>query len=73
MKQRTSLKKLTTICGEEFEKNRLEVLLFQPLSFSQSNSAYTFYRTPETEYLKCRHHYDALTDIITMTCEYLSG
>jgi hypothetical protein len=46
----TSLKKLTTHCGQEFDKSRLELLLFQPLSFTRSNTAYTFYRTPESEY-----------------------
>jgi hypothetical protein len=69
MSPNTSMKKLTTTCGQEYEKNRLEVLLFHPLRFTCSNTAYTLYRTPEMEYLKCRHHYDATTDVITMSCE----
>jgi hypothetical protein len=50
----------------------LEVLLFQPLSFDRTNTAYTYYRTPDREYLKCRHHYDAATDRITVSCEKIT-
>jgi hypothetical protein len=69
MRTTTSLKKLTTQCGQEFDKNQLEVLLFQPLSFIRSNTAFTYYRTQESEFIKCSHHYDAVTDMISMCCE----
>jgi hypothetical protein len=46
MRKTTSLKQLTTTCGEQYDKQRLEVVLFQPLGFSRSNTAYTVYRTP---------------------------
>jgi hypothetical protein len=72
MKTPASLKKITTTCGQEYDKSRLEILHFQPLSFTRSNTAYTYYRTSESEYLRCRHHYNFATDTITRSCEKIT-
>ena len=72
MRTATSMKKLTTTCGQEFDKCRLEMLLSQPLSFTCSNTAFTYYRTSEEEYIQGRHHYDAAADLITVSYQKIS-
>jgi hypothetical protein len=72
MKTATSIKKLRTTCGQEFDKSRLEMLLSQPLSFTRSNTAFIYYRTSEAEYIQGRHHYDFATDIISVSYQKIT-
>jgi hypothetical protein len=72
MRTASSMKKLITTCGQEFDKCCLELLLSQPLSFTRSNTAFTYYRTSEAEYIQGRHHYDAAADLISVSYQKIT-
>ena len=71
MKMSTGFQKLTTICGKVFEKNVLEVIAFQSLNFTHTNTTFTIYRSPLNEYIRCKNSYDVIRDYISIECDII--
>ncbi len=72
MKMSTGFQKLTTICGKVFEKNLLEVISFQSLNFTETNTTFTIYKSQLNEYIRCKNSYDAIRDYISIECDIIS-
>lgn len=63
---------LKTRCGKEFNKDLLKVIAFTTNNFKYSHSTYTVYKTQFDGYIRCSHNYDAVTDDISVNCEFIS-
>lgn len=68
----SSYKTLKTKCGKEFNKDFLKVIAFTTNNIKYSHLTYTIYKTQFDGYIKCLHNYDAVTDSISVNCEFIS-
>ena len=71
LKNPIDFRKITTKCGEQFNKDYLTVAAFTIPDFSTSSTSYVLYRSGYQEFILCLNHYDAEKDYINSHYEVL--